>query len=203
MFSMKKMGKALRKARDESVGKALAGKLGGTGAAKKPTPVGRGIFRGIGSAVAKAREAGKLGETGAAKKPTPVGGGVFKGGGLKSMVRRAIAAKKPTPVGGGVFRGSIGSAGLKKDDEKDEKMDAKPFKSGGTVKASSKGRGMGAATQGGGAVGGAAKKKGYAMGGMAMKKGYAAGGPAMKKGYAMGGAAMKKGYASGGSVRGK
>ena len=70
------------------------------------------------------------------------------------------------------------------------------------------GRGMGAATQGGGAVAkGSSKKegmkKGYAMGGMAMKKGYAAGGPAMKKGYAMGGAAMKKGYASGGSARGK
>ena len=126
----------------------------------------------------------------------------FRGSGIRgSGIRGAIKG----PFGRGMFK-KIGSAvkqtsaGLKKD----EKMEAKPFESGGAVKkASSKGRGMGAATQGGGAVGGAAKKKGYAMGGMAMKKGYAAGGPAMKKGYAMGGAAMKKGYASGGSVRGK
>lgn len=145
----------------------------------------------------------------------------LRGGGFKGVVRRAAAAAQKAgaaeakPKAGAV--GKTLGGGTKSQAQKDKeeeilsavkgfskrKLGGLGFESGGAVKASSKGRGMGAATQGGGAVGGAAKKKGYAMGGMAMKKGYAAGGPAMKKGYAMGGAAMKKGYASGGSVRGK
>jgi len=156
---------------------------------------GRSKFRGIlGKAIA-----GKVGpgDIDSSQKDKKTGAIRLGAGGIK-LTPEAIARlkkeeeddmKKKTSTPAGLKRGGM--------------IAAKPFESGGAVKASSKGRGMGAATQGGGAVGGAAKKKGYAMGGMAMKKGYAAGGPAMKKGYAMGGAAMKKGYASGGSVRGK
>jgi len=197
-----------------NVGKAIAGKVGPKDIDSSQRDKKTGAIR-LGAAEAKPKAG--LGGGGL--------GGNFKG--ILGKVAAAAAAKKAgaaeakpkAGLGSGI--GAVGKTlggGTKSQAQKDKeeelfsavkgfskrKLRGFGFESGGAVKkASSKGRGMGAATQGGGAVGGAAKKKGYAMGGMAMKKGYAAGGPAMKKGYAMGGAAMKKGYASGGSARSK